>query len=93
MNLAYKAGSYVLCGDSCSHVAEYYSIAGWVSIPFCSGGALAPQDYVFGLFLQGATDNSWSSGKNTLTVQNFFAAKGEVLREQIAAGLASCGLN
>lgn len=92
MNLAYKAGSYTICSDSCSHVADYYSIAGWVEIPFCAGGAPAPQDYVFGLFLHGATDNSYSTGKNTLTVQNFLAAKGELLREQLTAGLGSCGL-
>src|SRR5260370_1122719 len=30
MNLAYKAGSYTIWEDSCSHIAEYYSISGWV---------------------------------------------------------------
>ena len=92
MNLAYKAGSYTNCGDSCSHVAEYYSITGWVEIPFCSGGSSTLQDYVFGIFLNGGTDNSWTTGKSTVTVQNFNAAKGELLREQIVAGLTSCGL-
>jgi hypothetical protein len=93
MNLAYKAGNYVGCeNNSCSHVAEYIAIAGWVEIPFCSGGAPAPQDYVFGIFLHGATDNSWSSAKTTVAAQNFLAAKSELLREQITAGLASCGL-
>ena len=92
MNLAYKAGSYTICADSCSHVADYYSITGWVGIPFCSGGTPALQDYVFGIFLHGATDNSYTAGKTTLTAQNFLAAKSELLREQIAAGLSSCGL-
>jgi hypothetical protein len=92
MNLAYKAGSYEICDASCTNVGEYYAISGWVEIPFCSGGAPALQDYVFGLFLHGGTDSSWVSGKNTLTVQNFNAAKSELLREQIAAGLASCGM-
>jgi hypothetical protein len=92
MTLAYKAGSYINCGNTCSHVAEYYSIAGWVGIPFCSGGAPALQNYVFGIFLHGGTDNSWSTGKTTLTVANFQAAKAELLREQIVAGLTSCGM-
>jgi hypothetical protein len=92
MNLAYKAGSYTICSDSCSHVADYYSITGWVEIPFCSGGAPALQDYVFGIFLHGGTDNSYSTGKTTLTAQNFTSAKSELLREQITAGLESCGL-
>jgi hypothetical protein len=92
MNLAYKAGNYVNCSDSCSHVAEYIAITGWVQIPFCSGGAPAPRDYVFGLFLHGATDNSYNSSKTTVAAQNFLAAKSELLREQITAGLASCGL-
>jgi hypothetical protein len=92
MNLAYKAGSYTICSDSCSHIADYYSITGLVEIPFCSGGTPTLQDYVFGVFLHGGTDNSYSTGKTTVTAQNFLAAKSELLREQIVAGLASCGL-
>jgi hypothetical protein len=63
-----------------------------VQIPFCSGGASTLQDYVFGIYLYGATDSSYFAGKTTLTDQNFLAAKGELLREQITAGLSSCGL-
>jgi hypothetical protein len=92
MNLAYKAGSYINCDSSCGQVADYYSISGWVQIPFCSGGASTLQDYVFGIYLYGATDSSYFAGKTTLTDQNFLAAKGELLREQITAGLSSCGL-
>jgi hypothetical protein len=92
MNIAYKAGSYVNCSDSCGHVAEYYSISGWARISFCDGPNPAPRDYVFGIFLHGATDNSYFDGKTTLTAQNFLAAKGELLREPIVAGLTSCGL-
>jgi X-X-X-Leu-X-X-Gly heptad repeat protein len=92
MNLAYKAGNYVICADSCSHVTEYIAITGWVQIPFCSGGAPAPQDYVFGLFFHGPTDNSYNSTKTTVATQNFLTAKGELLREQLTAGLASCGM-
>ena len=93
MNLAYKAGNYIFCDDpACSHVVEYYALSGWVGIPFCSGGTTALQDYVFGLFLHGGADNAYSPGKTTLTAQNFLAAKTELLREQITAGLASCGL-
>ena len=92
MNLAYKAGSYTICEDSCDHVAEYYSIAGFAEIPFCNGGTTTLRDYVFGIFLHGGTDRSWTAGKNTLTVQNFTAARAELLREQLAAGMSSCGL-
>jgi hypothetical protein len=92
MNLAYKAGSYEICESSCNSIGEYYAISGFAEIPFCSGGTPTLQDYVFGLFLYGGTDSSWFNGKNTLTVQNFNTAKSELLREQIAAGLASCGL-
>ena len=92
MNLAYKAGGYVICGDSCSHVAEYYSISGWAQIPFCNGGSPAAQDYVFGIFLHGPTDSAWSADKTTVALQNFLSAKGELLREPIVAGLTSCGL-
>ena len=92
MNLAYKAGNYVNCSDSCSHIADYYSISGWARIPFCDGGSPAPRDYVFGIFLHGATDNSYFDGKTTLAAQNFLTAKAELLREPIVAGLTSCGL-
>jgi hypothetical protein len=92
MNLAYKAGSYIICGSSCGQVTEYYSITGWAEIPFCSGGTTTLQDYVFGIYLHGGTDNSYTTDKATLTVNNFLAAKGELLREQITAGLKSCGL-
>jgi hypothetical protein len=42
-------------------------------------------------FLHGATDNSYNQAKTTVATQNFLT-RGELLREQIAAGLASCGL-
>jgi hypothetical protein len=92
MQLAYKAGNYVILSDSSAHATEYIAITGWAQIPFCSGGAPAPQDYVFGVFLHGPTDNSYNSTKTTVATQNFLNAKGELLREQITAGLASCGI-
>lgn len=92
MNLVYKAGNYINCSDSCAHIAEYFSIGGWVRIPFCDGGSAAPREYVFGIFLHGALDNSYTDGKPTLAAQNFLTAKAELLREPIAAGLTSCGL-
>ena len=94
MNLAYKAGGYVLCEDSCAHVTEYLSISGWAEIPFCPAGGGSPtlQGYVFGIFLHGPTDRSWAADKKTLAVKNFTAARAELLREQLAAGLNSCGL-
>jgi hypothetical protein len=55
MNLAYKAGGYTICDDS--------SIAGWAQIPFCSEGAPALRGFVFGIFLHGATDCSYSPEK------------------------------
>ncbi|MGA8153468.1 MAG: choice-of-anchor D domain-containing protein [Terriglobales bacterium] len=91
MNLAYKAGSYVICqNDSCSSILEHLSESGWFEVPFCEGSSTTLNQYVFGIFLSKAPDNSWFNGKTTAADKNFNNAKSELLREQIQAGLDSC---
>jgi len=84
MDLAYKAGNYKICTSAnCATYLDHYSVAGWASVPFCTGSVMAPREFVFGIFLANSTSDA--------TVQSAFnAAKGELLREQIRAGLASC---
>jgi len=91
MNLAYKAGSYVICqNDTCTSILEHLSESGWFEVPFCSGSATTYKQYAFGIFLSKAPDTSWFNGKTTIADTNFDNAKGELLREQIQAGLDSC---
>lgn len=71
---SYKAGSYSLSDG------QYRSIAGWVQIPFRSSGAVVPRQYVFGIFIDKATNSDKAS--NT-----WATARAEVLREQIRAAL------
>ncbi|HET7091656.1 MAG TPA: serine hydrolase, partial [Anaerolineae bacterium] len=79
MKLSYKAGGYTLCDPSC---LEYRSIAGWAEVPFCTAGAVAPRQYVFGIFIDGAT--SGPAADNT-----FNDTKAELLREQINSALST----
>ena len=84
MDLAYKAGNYNICqGTGCTSFIVDIALAGWVKIPFCSGGAFIPREYTFGVFIDRSTDVTNAS--NTFNYN-----KVEVLREQIHAGLASC---
>jgi hypothetical protein len=84
MDLAYKAGNYKICTSAnCATYLDHYSVAGWASVPFCTGTVMAPREFVFGIFLANSTSDA--------TVQAAFsAAKGELLREQIRDGMASC---
>ena len=84
MDLAYKAGNYKICTSmNCATYLDHYSVAGWASVPFCTGTVMAPREFVFGIFLANSTSDA--------TVQSAFnAAKGELLREQIHDGMASC---
>ncbi len=83
MDVAYKAGNYKICGATCATYVDHISIAGWASIPFCSGATLTHKQYVFGVFINNSTNDATSSA-------TFNATKAELLREQIHAGLASC---
>lgn len=92
MDLAYKAGGYVICQNAgCTSVLEHLSVSGWFKVPFCTTGVITHNEYVFGIFLSAAPDLSWFSGKVTVADTNFGNAKGELLREQLHAGLASFG--
>ena len=84
MDLAYKAGNYKLCTNGpCTTYVDHITIAGWASLPFCSGATLTHTQYVFGVFINNSTSDATSSA-------TFNATKSELLREQIHASLASC---
>jgi len=72
--LAWKPGGYGLNG------LDYVSVAGWVSLPYCGRTGLGFQEYVFGVFVHGATDDNG----------RVFSAAPELFREQIREGLRSC---
>ena len=91
MNLAYKAGNYVVCtNNDCSNVVEDVSIAGWFQVPVCSATSTTYAEYVFGIMFSNEPNTGWFNGKVTQTDTNFKNAKGTLLREQIQAGMASC---
>ncbi len=74
---AWKGGSYGWNG------VHWRSLAGWAQIPFCSNsGVLVPRQYVFGVFIDEATNEAAANS----TLGNTAA---EPLREQIRAGLQS----
>ena len=82
MDLAYKAGNYNLCTNlACTSLIYDIAISGWAKIPFCDAGG--PRQFVFGTFINTATNSSSASAA-------FNSTKAELLREQIHAGLASC---
>jgi len=91
MNVAYKAGNYVLCtNNSCTDVVEDISIAGWFQIPVCTASATTYAEYVWGIMFSNEPYNGWTSTTTTQTDLNFTAAKSELMREQIAAGMLTC---
>jgi hypothetical protein len=75
----YKAGGYTLC--SVSSCLEYRSVAGSAEIPSCFRGVVGEREYVWGIFIDGAT--SANAANNT-----FNAAKAEPLREPIRSALS-----
>jgi hypothetical protein len=91
MNLAYKAGSYILCpNNNCNTISEDISITGWFQLPVCTASATTYAEYVFGIYFSKEPYSNWTSSSVTPTENDFTAAKGELLREQIQAGMASC---
>ncbi len=69
-----KGGSYGVNG------LAYRSHAGWARVPFCVNGLIRPREYVYGVFIHGASDHDAAD-------VSIGAVGGEVLREQIRAGL------
>ena len=91
MNVAYKAGNYVLCAnDYCTNVDEDISIAGWFQIPFCTDSGTTYSEYVWGIMFANKPYDGWTSTTVTPTDKTFTKAKSELMREQIQAGMASC---
>ncbi len=71
-----KSGSYGVNG------LAYRSSAGWAQVPFCVNGVIQPRQYVFGIFIHGATNAQAAS-------DTWASTRAEPLREQIRAGLQS----
>jgi hypothetical protein len=69
-----KSGRYGVDGLS------YRSSAGWAQIPVCTNGVIQPRQYVFGIFIHGATNGQAAS-------DTWASTRAEPLREQIRAGL------
>jgi hypothetical protein len=81
MLMSYKAGGYDLnCSPACT---AYRAIAGYVSMPYCSGGVTYAREYVWGTFVHGEPTVAHAD-----TV--FVATDVEPLREVLRANLASC---
>jgi len=72
----YKAGGYGVGGKT------YLSVSGSAEVPRCWGRWQYYRDYVFGIFVHGATDN-------TKAGTAFNGAKTELLREQIRSALST----
>ena len=87
MNVAYKAGSYLLCPTS--GPVEDLDIAGWFQVPVCTSGGATYAEYTWGIFFANAPKSACNSSTSTAD-NNFTAAKSELMREQIQAGMASC---
>jgi len=94
MNVAYKAGNYVLCpggAATCTNeVVEDIAITGWFQLPVCSASGTTYSEYVWGIFFSNVPNSNYYNGKVTTTDNNFNTAKSELMREQIQAGMASC---
>ncbi len=91
MNLAYKAGNYLFCGNNaCTNVTEDISIAGWFQLPYCTATGTTYHGYVFGVMFSNEPNTGYFQGKVTPADANFTASKAELLREQIKAGMTSC---
>jgi hypothetical protein len=76
MEMAYKGGSYGY-GNPLDY---YWSVLTWTKIPFISNGAIAPKEYVSGIFIH---DNSSA----TIIGQTMDEASAELLRDEIRAAL------
>ncbi len=79
LRIAGKAGWYPNKNGSGLY---YASKAGWVQMPYCSGGQIRLRDYVLGLFIDRATDVNAHQ-------QKYHTALPELLREQIRESLAN----
>ena len=98
MNTAYKAGNYVLCQVNCPvpgvyPVIEDVAISGWFQLPFCTANGTTYAEYVWGIMFSNEPDPKFDLSNpkyQSQTDKNFFAYKSELMREQIAAGMASC---
>jgi len=82
LKVAFKGGSYTLCGYPCK---EYRALAGYVQIPTKGVGVplsgVAPRKYVFGVFIHGDPRGKW------YTDRAFDQGLRELFRTEIRAAL------
>jgi hypothetical protein len=91
MNVAYKPGGYTICANtSCSKVYEDFDIFGWFQLPVCSASGTTYAEYVWGIYFYDEPYSSVAANGTTMANKDFTAAKSELMREQIAAAMASC---
>jgi hypothetical protein len=76
----YKAGGYTICSNA--GCLQYRSVAGSAEVPRCIGGQAYNKNYVWGIFIDGATNGT--AADNT-----FHATKAEPLRQPIRTALSS----
>src|SRR5262249_48131648 len=77
LDTVYKGGSYGLCSPDCIYDQTR---GGWAKIPFRASCRIAPREFVYGTFVNGASvDADASAAAST--------AYNELLREQIRAAL------
>ena len=65
-------------------LVHYMSVGGYAEIPFCQASAVVPREYVFGFFIDEATNQSNANS-------TFGAVRAELLREQIRSALSGWG--
>ena len=65
-------------------LVHYMSVGGYAEIPFCQASVVVPREYVFGFFIDEATDLANMEA-------TFAAVRAELLREQIRSALSDWG--
>lgn len=94
MTANHKGGYYLKCLDSgCATGQEWQSFAGSAEFPTCENQSFSSQSYVWGIFIDGSVDASFSTapGYQSPASMALGAAAAEPLREQMNDALAGWG--
>ena len=83
VRFANKAGGYQLWRNG--RWEWFTSNAGWIRLPTCPNGSQVDREYVFGFFVDGATNEAGVDAR-------FRSLRGEILREQLRSALAQFSL-
>jgi hypothetical protein len=85
-----KGGGYGKClTNGCGTLEEWLIMDGWLQLPVCTNGGFSDRKYVWGVFIDGATDPNYTDGKTTPSQTAFGTAYVEPLREQVHDALAN----